>query len=128
MAVGTLNVEKRLETNSRASNRLRRQGYLPGNISRKGKDSVSVTVKADELRKGLSTYGRNALFKITLDDTEFTGMVKDIQLSPVKGSMMHVDFQEVSLNEEIKVQLSIVLKGTEALEFKGLIALTQLDS
>ena len=115
MAVGTLNVEKRLETNSRASNRLRRQVYLPGNISRKGKDSVSVTVKADELRKGLSTYGRNALFKITLDDTEFTGMVKDIQLSPVKGSMMHVDFQEVSLNEEIKVQLSIVLKGTEAL-------------
>ena len=48
MAVGTLNVEKRLETNSRASNRLRRQGYLPGNISRKGKDSVSVTVKADD--------------------------------------------------------------------------------
>jgi large subunit ribosomal protein L25 len=128
MAVGTLNVEKRLETNSRASNRLRRQGYLPGNISRKGNDSVSVIVKADELRKGLSTYGRNALFKITLDDTEFTGMVKDIQLSPVKGSMMHVDFQEVSLNEEIKVQLSIALKGTEALEFKGLIALTQLDS
>ena len=125
MSVGVLNVEKRLKTNNK---QLRREGYLPGSISSKGKDSVSVTIKADELRKGLSTYGRNALFKITLSDKEITGMVKDIQLSPVKGTMLHVDFQEVSLTEEIKVVLSIALKGMDALEFKGLMALRQLDT
>jgi large subunit ribosomal protein L25 len=128
MAIGVLNVEKRLKTKSRASNQLRRQGYLPGSISSKGKDSVSVTIKADELRKSLSTYGRNALFKITLNDTELTVMAKDIQLSPVRGTMLHVDFQEVSLTEEIKVVLTIALKGTDALEFKELMALRQTDA
>lgn len=127
MAVGILNVEKRLNPNSRTSKKLRREGYLPGSISSKGKDSVSVSIKADELRKGLSTYGRNALFKITLSDEEITGMVKDIQFSPVKGTMIHVDFQEVSLTEEIKVDLAVSLKGAEALEFKELMALRQLD-
>ena len=128
MAVGALNVEKRLKTNTRTSKQLRREGYLPGSISSRGKDSLSVTVKADELRRGISTYGRNALFKITLDDREITGMVKDIQLSPVKGTMLHVDFQEVSLTEEIKVVLQITLRGTDALEFKELMALRQLDA
>ncbi|NLK65680.1 MAG: 50S ribosomal protein L25 [Tissierellia bacterium] len=128
MAIGVLNVEKRLKTNSRTSNQLRRQGYLPGSISSKGKDSVSVTIRADELRKGLSTYGRNALFKITLDGKEITIIAKDIQLSPVKGTMLHVDFQEVSLTEEIKVALSIALKGIDALEFKELMALRQTDT
>ncbi len=128
MAVGALNVQKRLTTNTRTSKRLRREGYLPASISSRGKDSVSVTVKTDELRKGLSTFGRNALFKISLDGKEITGMVKDIQLSPVRGTMLHVDFQEVSLTEEIKVVLQIALRGADALEFKDLMALRQLDA
>ena len=128
MAVGALNVEKRLRKSSKTNKQLRREGFLPGSISSKGKDSVSVTIKADELRRGLSTYGRNSLFRIILEGREITGMVKDIQLSPVKGTMLHVDFQEVSLTEEIKVVLQIVLRGTDALEFKGLMALRQSDS
>lgn len=128
MAIGVLNLEKRLKTNSRISKQLRRQGYLPGSISSRGKDSVSVKVKADELRKGLATYGRNALFKVSLDGRETTVIAKDIQISPVKGAMLHVDFQEVSLNEEIKVALSIALKGVDVLEYKGLIPLRQIDT
>ncbi len=128
MAVGALSVEKRLITNTRTSKRLRREGYLPASINSRGKESISVTVKTDELRKGLSTFGRNALFKISLDGKEITGMVKDIQLSPVRGTMLHVDFQEVSLTEEIKLVLQIALRGTDALEFKELMALRQLDS
>ncbi len=128
MAVGILNVEKRLKPGSGTSKKLRREGYLPGSISSKGKDSVSVTIKADELRKGLSSYGRNALFRISLNGNEITGMVKDIHLSPVKGTMLHVDFQEVSLTEEIKVVLSISLRGTDLLESKQLMALRQTDS
>ena len=128
MAIGALSVEKRLKESSKTNKQLRREGFLPGSISSKGKDSVSVTIKADELRRGLSTYGRNSLFRIAFEGREITGMVKDIQLSPVKGTMLHVDFQEVSLTEEIKVVLQIVLKGIDALEFKGLMASRQSDS
>lgn len=125
--IGILKIEKRENPNSRTSKKLRKEGYLPGSISGKGKDSVSVSVKAEDLKKGLSQYGRNALFKLTMKDDTFTGMVKDIQVSPVKGNMLHVDFQQVSLNEEIRVDLIIVLKGADTLEFKKLMPLRQLD-
>ena len=125
--LGILKIEKRESPNSRKSKKLRKDGYLPGSISCKGKDSVSVSIKADELRKGLASYGRNALFELTMDDGAVTGMVKDIQVSPVKGNMVHVDFQEVSLTEEIRADLSIVLKGVDILEFNKLMPLRQLD-
>lgn len=127
MSVGVLKIEKREKPNSRTSKKLRKEGYLPGSISCSGKDSVSVSVKVDDLRKGLSSYGRNALFKLTMNDRAVTGMVKEIQLSPVKGEMLHVDFQEVSLNEEIRADLAVVLKGAEVLEHKKLMPLRQLD-
>lgn len=126
--LGILKIEKRENPNRRTSKKLRSQGYLPGSISCKGKDSLSVCVKADELRKGLASYGRNALFKLAMDNGSVTGMVKDIQTSPVKGEMLHVDFQEVSLNEEIRADLTVVLKGAEALEFKKLMPLRQVDA
>lgn len=124
---GILNVEKRTDTNSRKSKQLRREGYLPGSISSKGKDSLSVTVKTDELRRSLNSYGRNALFELAMNGNKITSMVKDIQVSPVKGDMLHVDFQEVSLTEEIRVDLSITVRGLEALEFNKLMALRQAD-
>lgn len=125
--LGILRIEKRDNPNSRTSKKLRKEGYLPGSISCKGKDSISVKVKVEELRKSLAINGRNSLFKLTMNDGTVTGMVKDIQVSPVKGEMLNVDFQEVSLNEEIRVDLSIVLKGADVLEFKKLMPLRQLD-
>ncbi|MGB4437896.1 MAG: 50S ribosomal protein L25 [Sedimentibacter sp.] len=125
--IGTLKVERRINANGSASKNLRKTGYLPGSVSCRGKDSISITVKADDLKKALASYGRNGLFKLSLDDGAITAMVKEIQLSPIKGDMQHVDLQQVFMNEEIRAELSIRLKGLEALEFKKLVALRQLD-
>jgi large subunit ribosomal protein L25 len=124
----TLNVERRKVSNSRASKKLRRNGYIPASISCRGKESISVALKADELKKNLSSYGRNALFNLSLDkDNPIVGMVKEIQLSPIKREMMHVDLQQVLLDQEIKTNVSVKLKGLDVLEFNKLIALLQLD-
>lgn len=126
--IGTLYLEKRDVVNSRTSKKLRKQGYVPASISRRGKESISVALKADELRKSLAKYGRYALFNFSIDKNDsITGLVKDIQESPIKGEMLHVDLQEVSLSEEIRADLPIRLKGIESLEFKKLMALPQID-
>jgi large subunit ribosomal protein L25 len=41
--------------------------------------------------------------------------------------MMHVDLQQVLLDQEIKTNVSVKLKGLDVLEFNKLIALLQLD-
>jgi len=127
--IATMKIEKRPIANSRVNRKLRKAGYLPGNISIRGKNSVSVSVKAEELRKNLTSHGRNSLFNLSLDgDNSFTAMVKEIQNAPVKGNMIHVDFQQVSLDEEIRAEVDIRLKGTEAVEFKQLLLVRQIDS
>lgn len=126
--LGILTIERRNTANSRASKQLRKNGFVPASISCRGKESISVALKADELRKGMNTFGRNALFKLSLDnDNSITGIVKEIQYAPIKGEMLHVDLQQVSLNEEIRADLAVRLKGMEVLEFKKLMALPQLD-
>lgn len=127
--LGVLNIERRNNANSRASKQLRKNGFVPASVSCKGKDSISVAIKIDELKKGMNIFGRNALFRLSLDNNDsITGMVKDIQYSPIKGDMLHVDLQQVSLNEEIRADLAIKLKGVDTLEFKKLMALPQLDT
>lgn len=129
MQQGILNIERRTVTNSRASRKLRNNGYIPASISSKGKESISVAVKADELRKGLATYGRYALFKLALEgEKPMTGMVMDIHYAPVTNNMLNVDLQQVSLNEEIRAELPIRIKGVEVLEHNKLMALRQLDT
>jgi len=126
--LGVITVEKRSTVSSKNNKQLRRDGYVPASISCRGKESVSVLVKADELRRSLSTYGRNALFKLAMDgDSSVTGMVKDIQYSTINREMLNVDLQQVSLNEEIRADLAVRLKGLDVLEFKKLMVLPQMD-
>ena len=126
--IGKISIEKRVSTNSNANKKLRRLGFLPGVVSSKGKESIHLSVKSEDLRRGISIYGRNALFDLLLDGKKScTVMIKDIQNNPVKGDMLHVDFQEVFMDEEIKADLGIRIKGTELLESKRLLLLRQMD-
>jgi len=124
----TMAVERREKTNSRESRRLRKIGYIPGSISIKGKESISVKVKKEELLRNLSEHGRNYIFNLQLDGNEnITAMVKELYYSPISRELLCVDFQQISFNEEIKVNVEIKLIGKESVEFRKLLVLQQMD-
>lgn len=124
----TIVIEKREKANSRSSKQLRKIGYVPASISRRGMDSISVKVKQDELLKSLSKYGRNYLFEIALDGEEkITAMVKKMEYSGLKRELLNVSFQQISLTEEMKANLDIRIIGKDSVEFKKLLVIQQLD-
>lgn len=124
----TMIIEQREKANSRASKQLRKIGYVPASISRKGMDSISVKVKQEELLKNLSKYGRNYLFDLELDGHEkITAMVKGMDYSPLKRQLLSVDFQQISLTDDIKVNLDIKLTGKDSVEFKKLVVNQHMD-
>lgn len=126
--VAVIHVEKRLDKSKGARTELKRSGYLLGNITGKGMESVPVAVKKDELRRAINAHGRNAVFKLDSSNGEFyTVMVKEIQVAPILNEYQHVDFQKVSLSEEVKSQVSINIIGSEALESKRYILNRQVD-
>lgn len=128
METAILKITDRKDTSSRANKRLRKTGYVPGNIFGKDIESVSVAVKKDELRKGLIKYGRSALFKLEADGGKtYNVMVKDIQNEPISREFIHVDFQQITLSEEVKANVPIKIEGKEALESKRLLLMRQID-
>lgn len=124
----TIKIQERFDGNSNANARLRKTGYLPAAIYGKGMETVSVSIKTDELRRILSKLGRNAV--LTLETAEgklFTVIIKEIQNAPVSRNYLHVDFLQVSLSEEISASVAIRIVNSESLEMKKLILNRQLD-
>ncbi|MHB8682074.1 MAG: 50S ribosomal protein L25 [Acidimicrobiales bacterium] len=112
MADITLVAEPGRPTGTRPSRRLRGAGRIPGVVYGNGVDPVSVTVAARELRAALSTEaGLNAVLTLKVEGESFPTMARELQRHPVRGNVVHVDFQVVDLNVETHAEVSINLVG-----------------
>jgi large subunit ribosomal protein L25 len=108
----SLTLEPREERGSRASRRLRRQGYVPGVVYGLDSECVSFKVDARKLRSVLSEG--HALFDVQLDGGERQPViVKEQQRDAVQGRLVHVDLLKVRLDETIQSTVPLELEGVE---------------
>ncbi|HOJ09261.1 MAG TPA: 50S ribosomal protein L25 [Clostridiales bacterium] len=126
--IATINIESRENTGGGSSRRLRNNGYIPAVLYGKGMQPLPVKVKKSELRGTLLKYGKNAVFSIKLpgkDDT--SAIIKEIQNDFATGEIMHADFHQISLTEEIKVEVPVKILGREIVEAARMVVLQQMD-
>lgn len=129
MKINTVQINQRGRASSSANKRLRKSGYLPGAISGKEIESVSVSIKKDDFRNMLNTSGRNGVFKLQLPNQDpYTVVVKEIQNDTISREILHVDFHNISLTEEIQTDVTIRFTGMESLEKKRLLLSSSLDA
>lgn len=108
----TLNAEKRDKTGKGVARSLRREGAVPAVLYRGG-GSVPIQIN----RKELTSFMNATAGEQVMVDLQFSGgdrklaLMKDYQVDPIKGELLHTDFFEVSLTEEIKVTVSITTSG-----------------
>jgi large subunit ribosomal protein L25 len=108
----TLKVSPREIFGSRATRRLRKDGFVPGIVYGQGGEARPFQVPSRELGNVLKE-GQ------TLLDLELEGsatvpvVIKEQQHHPVRGDVTHLDFLEVRLDEEIQAEVTIELEGTE---------------
>jgi large subunit ribosomal protein L25 len=108
----TLKAAPRADFGSRSSRRLRREGLVPGVVYGGGSDARPFQAGEREIRAVLA--GGQALFDLELDGAKRVPVVvKEQQLHPVRGSLQHIDLQEVRLDEEIQAEVAIELEGAE---------------
>src|SRR5919204_4912569 len=80
--------------------RLRRQGIVPANIYGHGA-SRAIQASLRALDHLLAHGGRTGIVSIAVDGKSETALLKDIQRDPRSGVILHVEFQAVSLEEEV---------------------------
>ena len=107
----SLNVEPRDAAHSRATRRLRREGRVPGVLYGMGDEPQAFSVDARDLRLALA--GRGAVLDVALGDETTSAVLKDSQLHPVRGDVLHVDLLRVDLNKPIQSPVPLHLTGVE---------------
>jgi large subunit ribosomal protein L25 len=112
-----LEVQEREAHGSRESRRLRREGRVPGVLYGRGKTPHAISVRERELRRVLTgSAGLHAILDVVLEGqkTVHPSILKDYQQDPLRGSVIHIDLQEVRLDEPIQAQVVVVLVGEAA--------------
>lgn len=108
----TLKVAPRTEFGSRTSRRLRREGLVPGVVYSGGAEATHFQVAERDVRSVIAEGA--ALFDLSIDGGKARPVVvKEQQLHPVKGTLRHIDLQEVKLDEAIHAEVVIELEGVD---------------
>ncbi|MCZ6485903.1 MAG: 50S ribosomal protein L25 [Acidobacteria bacterium] len=124
MAQFTVQAEERQKTGKGANRRLRMQGKLPAVVYGQGLETLSVSVNAQDVDLILhSEAGHNTIFQLQVSGKLTDVLIKAYQLDPVKGSLLHADFQAVALDQKMTFAVPVQVVGTA----QGVIAGGVLD-
>jgi large subunit ribosomal protein L25 len=91
---------------------MRREGIVPGVVYSGGSEATPFQVAERDVRSVIAEGA--ALFDLSVDGGKARPVViKEQQLHPVRGSLRHIDLQEVKLDEAIQAEVTIELEGVD---------------
>jgi len=110
----TIEVTPRDKTNKNANRRLRAGGEVPAVVYGGGRDPVAIQVGQRKVADLLRYTSDNAIFLLELAGTGKSrhAMIRDLQTDPITGEMLHIDFQRILMDEEIRVSVQVEVLGT----------------
>ncbi len=112
-----VDVERREAAGKNVARRLRRSGKIPAILYGTGKDPVSLTVDPRRLVDVLKSHaGQNTIFQLNLAGTDQKRhvMIREYQVDPVGGQLIHADFVRIEMDTAIEVEVPVVLQGEAA--------------
>ncbi len=92
---------------------LRRQGITPVHVFGHGIESATLQADTAKLKRGLARAGRTGLISLTMagEKTPRRVIVRETQVEPRTGELLHVDFYQVRMDEKLNVEVPLVLIG-----------------
>lgn len=108
-----IEAQARIPEGKNANRRIRKSGKIPAVIYGPGRTPLVVSLDPSDINTILhSDAGRNTIFTVNVDGTaENNAMVKDYQLDPVKGNLIHVDLLEIAMDRLLILSVNIDLTG-----------------
>jgi large subunit ribosomal protein L25 len=112
-----LTVQTREARGSAASRRLRANGLIPGVLYGNGGNAHPFCIEERELRRVLTgDHGLHAILDVVLEGTQKAhhAVLKEYQLDPTRARLLHIDLQEVRLDQAIQTAVVVELVGESA--------------
>lgn len=83
-------------------------------------DNIPVKIAKTSLLKLMSDNTKGSMISLDLNGKNINCVVKDLQKN-YEGKVIHVDFQAISKNEVLRLEIPVNYIGEEALEAKRLV-------
>jgi large subunit ribosomal protein L25 len=101
------------QTVGHANRRLTSTHQIPAVVYGKGHDNMPVALDRHDFENFMTHHGATGLVQLKIDgeNKAVNAVIRDIQYSVVKGSVLHVDFMAVKMDETIHATVPVHLIG-----------------
>lgn len=110
----TITVELREGRGSSEAGRMRHQGRVPAVVYGGDKPPVAISVDERSVKEILkSAAGENTIFLLKLKDAseERLAMIRELQVDPISGRFIHIDFIRITRGHKLTVKMPVELIG-----------------
>lgn len=90
---------------------LRKSGKIPAVFYGAGQDTTSIAVPIIEFKKVWREAGESSAVKIGIDTGDINALIHEVQVDPVTGEPLHVDFLAIDMKKKITVKVALEFEG-----------------
>lgn len=95
---------------------LRQEGILPAILCRKGKESIPLEIDNSDFQKVYKETGETGIIQLTVKEGDKGEKAKNVLIhetakDPLTGEIIHVDFQEIRMDEKLTATVPLVFVG-----------------
>jgi len=104
----TVEARPREDRGKNAARRMRRAGHVPAVLYGGDGKSLTLAVNTKQLAAIMrSQSGHNTIFKVKLPTGEQPAMLKDWQVDPLLGTLLHVDLLRVAMDVRMRFKVPV---------------------
>ncbi len=125
----SLTLSKRTATGKKVAN-LRKSGQTPGVVYGHGFAAINVQAPEVALQKVVAKAGKHHMIDLVIEGDKKLGLIKHIEIDPVKHKLNHVSFHAVRAGDKVETSIPVKLVGVgeSAAERAGLVVLQTLET
>ena len=112
MSVATALTAAPRELIGKSGKKLGAEGRIPAVLYGKGREARAISVDRHDFELFVAHHAAGAtLVDLTIEGEKkpVTAMIREVQHSPVKGNVLHIDFLEVSMNKPVHATVALHL-------------------
>lgn len=105
---------------------IRIKGMIPAVVYGARVENTSISVPSVSFEKTLKMAGESSTIVLDLEGTKIDVLIHDVQVDPIKGHPIHIDFLAVDMNKPVEVQVPLEFSGVSQAEKDGLGTLVKV--
>jgi len=113
-------VAQKRENIGKKLNTLRKNKIIPAVVYGKEVNSLPIEINYNDFKELFKKAGESTIIKLKIKDKEkekeYPVLIREVQKHPISEEVLHIDFYQVPMNEEIEVTVPLEFEGVAPAE------------